>query len=190
LTPDQKKTLASLQKEVDERIKTVLSPAQKKQLEGTGAGGGSPPSVVQAVTGFLTQLRDSFVGPSPALPAGVSSGSAAPAGKILSPSQQQVLKLTPEQRQRLQEMQKDIDAKLAMLLTAEQRRVLEQMQKSTAPPGPAVAGSPGPGGPRGNPLFRAYRFGPHHPGLAGKQLTPGKSLEELQQPEKKETRGR
>ena len=30
------------------------------------------------------------------------------------------------------------------------------------------------------PVFRTYRFAPTHPGLKGKELTPGKSIEELQ----------
>jgi hypothetical protein len=37
-----------------------------------------------------------------------------------------------------------------------------------------------------NPVFRAYRYGPDYPGLAGKDLTPGPPLEELvsKQPKK------
>lgn len=30
------------------------------------------------------------------------------------------------------------------------------------------------------PVFRTYRFAPTHPGLAGKDLTPGKKIEELE----------
>ena len=30
------------------------------------------------------------------------------------------------------------------------------------------------------PVFRTYRFAPTHPGLKGKELTPGKTIEELQ----------
>jgi hypothetical protein len=32
----------------------------------------------------------------------------------------------------------------------------------------------------GNPVFRAYRYGKDYPGLTGRDLTPGKTLEELQ----------
>jgi hypothetical protein len=35
------------------------------------------------------------------------------------------------------------------------------------------------GGGSGNAVFRAYRFAPDFPGLAGKDLTPGKPLEEI-----------
>ena len=37
----------------------------------------------------------------------------------------------------------------------------------------------------GNTLFRAYRYGPDFPGLAGKTLKPGKSIEELEAAKKK-----
>jgi hypothetical protein len=44
-----------------------------------------------------------------------------------------------------------------------------------------AAGGPDPGGPPGgSPLFRAIRYATSFPGFAGKDLIPGKSLEELQ----------
>ena len=47
------------------------------------------------------------------------------------------------------------------------------------PPGPG--GPPGPpGGFGGNSVFRAYRYAKDYPGLAGKDLTPGKTVEELE----------
>jgi hypothetical protein len=36
----------------------------------------------------------------------------------------------------------------------------------------------GPGG--GQPVFRAYRYSPDYPGLASKDLTPGKMIEALE----------
>jgi hypothetical protein len=48
--------------------------------------------------------------------------------------------------------------------------------------GPGFGGPPfGGGGPGGGPggIFRAYRYGPDYPGLAGKDLTPGESLAEV-----------
>jgi hypothetical protein len=33
--------------------------------------------------------------------------------------------------------------------------------------------------PGGGSLFRAYRYGRDYPGLAGKDLTPGNTIEEL-----------
>jgi hypothetical protein len=51
---------------------------------------------------------------------------------------------------------------------------------------PSPMGMPGvptmgpPGGFGGNPVFRAYRYAKDYPGLAGKDLTPGKTIEELE----------
>ena len=93
------------------------------------------------------------------------------------------MKLTPDQKKRLEEIQRDIDAQLDKLLTAEQKSQFKQMQQGSAPVGPVLAGGPGRGvpPPGGPPVFRAYRFGRQFPGLAGKNLTPGKTIEELQQ---------
>jgi hypothetical protein len=44
-------------------------------------------------------------------------------------------------------------------------------------------GGPGGFGPGGGQLFRAYRYGPDYPGLVGKDLTPGKTIEQLQSAE-------
>ena len=88
----------------------------------------------------------------------------------------------------MEEIQKDIDAKLETVLTQDQKKQLQAMRQG--PTGSAVAGPAGPGRgpPGGTPLFRAYRYAVNFPGFAGKTLTPGKTLEELQpkEPEKKE----
>jgi hypothetical protein len=52
---------------------------------------------------------------------------------------------------------------------------IEQKKAFGGPPG----GKGGPGG--GGSLFRALRYGPDHPALVGKMLTPGSTLEELLQ---------
>ena len=44
---------------------------------------------------------------------------------------------------------------------------------------PGRGGPAGPGANAGRNVFRAYRYGPDFAGLAGKQLTPGKALEEM-----------
>ncbi len=50
------------------------------------------------------------------------------------------------------------------------------------PPGAGPPGGfPGFGQPGGAAVFRAPRYTPDFPGLAGKELTPGKTIEELQQ---------
>jgi hypothetical protein len=42
--------------------------------------------------------------------------------------------------------------------------------------GPPGFGRPG----GGEAVFRAYRYGPDYPGLKGKDLKPGKTIEDLQ----------
>ncbi len=158
LTDEQKKDLASLQKAVDGRFDKVLTEAQRKQIKTVFTPPGPPPA-----------------GP----PTGPQ------AGKILSASQQDALKLSPAQKKRLEEIQKEIDARLDTLLTEEQKRQLQTMQGPSFAMGPG--GPPGGGPPGGQPLFRATRYAATFPAFAGKVLTPGKTLEELQpkEPEKK-----
>jgi hypothetical protein len=163
LSDEQKKDLASLQKIVDEQFDRVLTPAQRHQIKSVFARGDSPPSV----------------------PSASGPGGLALPGKLFSPTQQDSLKLSPEQKKRLEEMQKDIDTRLATLLTQEQKQQLETMQRSAiASPG----GGPNRGGPAGGaPLFRAVRYPANYPGFAGRKWVVGKSLEELQakEPEKR-----
>jgi hypothetical protein len=44
------------------------------------------------------------------------------------------------------------------------------------PAGPPPMDKPTGGQRLGTPIFRAYRYGPDYPGLAGKDLTPGKTI--------------
>ncbi len=163
LTDDQKKDLAALQKIVDEEFDKALTAAQRKQLKSVFAGFSGPPQGVPSRNG--------------------PSGSALP-GKIFSPSQQAKLKLSEEQKKRLDEMQKELDSRLATLLTEEQKKQLRSMQQSAVD----TAAGPNRGGPPGgSPVFRAYRYPINHAAFAGRQLAPGISLEELQ---KKETEKR
>jgi hypothetical protein len=96
------------------------------------------------------------------------------------PFVQDQLKLTDEQKKQIAELQKEIDAKIEKVLTDDQKKQFKEMRDNMArmvPPkgGPmVVGGGPGPGG-----MFRAYRYGPDFPGLVGKDLKPGKKIEEL-----------
>jgi hypothetical protein len=156
LTDDQKKDLAALQKTVDGRFDTVLTDAQRKQLK---------------------SVFPSF-GPPQGNPGGGNPGGPHP-GKVFSLAQQDTLKFSPEQKKRIEEIQKELDAKLETLLTEDQKKQLQSMRQV---PAAAAAGPASPGGvpAGGTPLFRAYRYAIDFPGFAGKTLTPGEPLAELQ----------
>jgi hypothetical protein len=112
------------------------------------------------------------------------SGGGAPSipqpGQVMSPTQQASLKLTAEQRKQLRDLQKQVDGQLDKVMTADQKKQFKELR---ANPGRIVQGGGPPGG-IGNALFRAYRYAASYPGLAGKDLTPGKTIEELQAKEK------
>jgi hypothetical protein len=164
LTDEQKKDLTALQKVVDGRFENVLTEAQRKQLKSVFAPQGAPPGITGG---------PNAAGPQP--------------GKILSTQQQVTLKLSAEQKKRLAEIQKEIDARLDTLLTADQQKQLQTMRQN--PQGVKTAAAPPGQGPAGGtPLFRAYRYGVDYPGLAGRKLAPGQLLEDLQ-PKEAEKKG-
>jgi Spy/CpxP family protein refolding chaperone len=136
-----------------------------------------------------------------------------PPGQIASLAIQARMKLTPDQRRAISELQKQVDAEITSVLTDDQRKQLDEMKNGLArgfgggppgggppgggppgggppgfgPPGFGPPGGPGAGGnpfgPRGfpaNAVFRAYRYAANHPALVGKDLAPGKTVEELQ----------
>ncbi|MFI5455593.1 MAG: hypothetical protein ACHRXM_09090, partial [Isosphaerales bacterium] len=170
----------------DQNRPNTLTAAHKKLLKARDTGGpGGPP------------------GPGPG-PGG--AGAPPPPGQILSATTLTTLKLNPDQRKQLGDLQKEVDARLDKTLQANQKRQLKKVREDFVRGGPPGAGPggppgggpgpgpPGPGGPGnglfagppgGASLFRAYRYGPEYPGLAGKDLKPGKTIEELEkEPEK------
>jgi hypothetical protein len=64
-------------------------------------------------------------------------------GELMAPFLQDVLKLTPEQKKEVEELQKEVDSELDKLLTEEQKKQLKDMQQS---PGFGRPGGPPPGG--------------------------------------------
>lgn len=71
-------------------------------------------------------------------------------GQVLPPFLQEQLDLTDAQRRELQELQKDVDARLAKILTPQQLQQLRQMGRRGPGGGPGGPGG-GPGGPGGGP---------------------------------------
>ncbi len=131
-------------------------------------------------------------------------GPMAPPGQIIATATQITLKPTGEQKTQLADLQKTVDAGLEKALTADQKERLKQIKADFARGGPGGGGprgGPGGGGPPGGggggqgggppaflftgppggaSVFRAYRYGPEYAGLAGKDLKPGKTVEEMQ----------
>ena len=74
-------------------------------------------------------------------------------GQIMPAFLQEQLKLTAEQKKQLEELQKEVDAKLEKILTTEQKKSLSEMRVpfgGFGGPGPGGFGGPGgPGGPGG-----------------------------------------
>jgi Arylsulfotransferase (ASST) len=104
-------------------------------------------------------------------------------GQVMPAPVQDRLKVTAEQKKQLAELQKEADGSLDKLFTEEQKKLLKDMRAGFGRGGPG-----GPGGfgqPGGSSLFRSYRYGPNDPALAGKDLKPGKTVEELEPKEAK-----
>jgi hypothetical protein len=78
-------------------------------------------------------------------PGGRGQGGRGGPGQVLPAFIQDELNLTEAQRRDLQELQKDVDARLAKILTAEQQQQLQQLRSR----GPGSGGPGGPGGPGG-----------------------------------------
>ncbi|HEX5273442.1 MAG TPA: hypothetical protein VFW33_23255 [Gemmataceae bacterium] len=72
-------------------------------------------------------------------------------GQVMPAPLQDVLQLTAEQKKQLEQLQKDVDARLAKILTDEQKKQLKDMQQGGGggpPGGPGgFPGGPGGGGP-------------------------------------------
>lgn len=119
LSDEQKKDLAALQKDVDGRLDTILSDAQRKQSKGGFAFGGPPPG-----------------GGGPGGPGGPFGAPPRP-GQVLPAFTRQTLKLSEEQSKQLDAFQAQADEKLGKLLSEEQGKQFKEAQgpASMAPPG-------------------------------------------------------
>jgi EF hand len=100
-------------------------------------------------------------GPPPGGPRGFP-----PPGEILPPFLRDRLNVTDDQNRELDELQKEVDAKLAKILTDDQRDQLKQM-RNRGPGGPR--GSGGPDGPGGRNDFGP---GPPPPGRPPREPRP------------------
>lgn len=187
MTPEQKEKLEAFQKESVASLDAILTAEQKKTIREPRA------------FDFRQVPR---------------------AGEMLSAFLLEKIEPTDKQKTEIGQLQQKADDLLASLLSDEQKKQLEGMRNfgRGGPPGagpPPGFGPPGaraggfgppgrgpggrgrggpPGGPAGGPggpmgfgppppgssLFRSYRYAPGYPGLAGRDLAPGKLLEELE----------
>ncbi len=155
MSPEQRKDMDEFQRKIGAALENILKVEQKKRL-GEGSGGFALP------------------------------------GQILSRSRQAALMPTDEQERALAELQKAVNVKLGQLLTADQmahvKKMKEDFLRGTLRAGAGRVGGPARIGPADSPdsgsspgrnsVFRAYRYGADYAGLAGKDLKPGKTIDE------------
>jgi hypothetical protein len=142
-----------------------LTDDQVKQLDGLQT------ELEARLRGLLTdaqkkQLTQPGIGPAAGGP---------PVGvRILSASIEKLLLASPKQKEFLADLQHEADARLAKILTTEQGKQLNEIRAG-------FVNGWGAGGPPnlGNAVFRSYRYAADYPGLKGRELKPGKTVEEL-----------
>ncbi|HEV2949044.1 MAG TPA: aryl-sulfate sulfotransferase [Gemmataceae bacterium] len=144
-----------------------LTDEQNKQLDAL------QPELETKLAAILTDEQNKLLKEPPK---GAGGPNAAPqAIRVLPPSVERLLKITPEQKKVAEELQKEADARLAKILTADQAKQLKDINS-------VFVNAWGPGGSPnlGNAVYRSYRYAADYPGLKGRDLKPGKSVEELQ----------
>ena len=92
-----------------------------------------------------------------------------------SASVEKLLKITTEQTKVVEGLGNEADARVARILTADQAKQLQEIRS-------AFVNGWGPVGPPnlGNAVYRSYRYAADYPGLKGRELKPGKAVEELE----------
>src|SRR5262249_13175042 len=100
-------------------------------------------------------------------------------GQIVPASIQARLKLTDDQKSEVAKLQKEAEDRIEKALDDKQKKQLRDMRamvKGGRPPGPPGGGF---GPPGGGAAFRATRYPADYAGLKGRDLKPGKLLEEM-----------
>jgi hypothetical protein len=144
---------------------------QKKQLEA------AEKQIAEELGKLLTEEQKTLFQQRPR-----GFGDFPPAGQLMSAAVETRLKLTAEQKKQLAAVQKEADGKLDVILNDAQKKQLRSMQdmaRGFQAGGPRGGFRAGFGPPGGGGLFRAPRYDLHFAGLAGKDLKPGKTIEEI-----------
>jgi hypothetical protein len=101
-------------------------------------------------------------------------------GQVVPAGVRARLKLTEAQEKEVAELQKDAEGKLDKLLDEKQRKQFEKLRTEKEKKGPPPVGPPGGfGPPGGGGIFRATRYPADYAGLRGRELPPGRTIEEM-----------
>jgi Spy/CpxP family protein refolding chaperone len=125
-------------RKVGELVRETIEAAQKRR---TQAEGKLKEVLTEEQKKTYEQLKKElppFPGGQPPFPGGTPPffpGMMQVPGQILPPHLQQLLKLTPEQKEKLAKLQKEAEGKVMELLTDEQKKQLEEMKKRLGPGG-------------------------------------------------------
>jgi hypothetical protein len=131
--------------------------------------------LVAKLDGILTAQQIKSFGESS--PSDAAELSKRPAGDYLAVFDRSTLEVTDAQRKELQALQAEFNPRIAAVLTDSQKIQIADFKKSQ------IAAAAGRGAPpkQGNTLFRATRYALSHPAFAGRTLTPGRTLVEIEE---------
>jgi poly(3-hydroxybutyrate) depolymerase len=87
--------------------------------------------IVVAPMGYNSRGWYGAQGPGRGFAGGPGGGFGAPPGTVLSPRVQESLKLTDEQKKQIEELQKEVDAKVQQVLTDEQNKQLKDLKNNS-----------------------------------------------------------
>jgi hypothetical protein len=163
------------------RVVEVMSATTRETLKLTGEQNQQldalQPKFESKLTAILSEEQNQQlkVPPKGAGPGGPVPSAAPQAIRILPALVEKMLKITPEQKKIVDGLQTEADARVAKILTADQAKQLNEIRS-------VFVNGWGPVGPPnlGNAVYRSYRYAADYPGLKGRELKPGKTVEELQ----------
>lgn len=112
--PQNQRKRQGLQKEAMEKVEGLLNDDQKTALKD--------------LTGAPFEMRVAAFGGGFGTGGGFGGGGSVP-GQVMTSAQQDMLRLTPEQKKQIEEVQKEVDGKLDKILTDEQKKQIKDMKE-------------------------------------------------------------
>jgi hypothetical protein len=144
-----------------EELMALAAKMEAEMAQGRGRGPGGPGGPGGFGPGGPGGPPGGFGPADPGGPGGF--GGPPQPGQVMPSLLQDMLKLTADQKKQLEELQKDVDSRLAKILTDDQKKQLKEMRER----GPGGFGPPGgrggPGGPPGGEGGRGRRGGDKPP---------------------------